>query len=105
MKEPLDSVIQAELRHERDLEHAQEYLAARLDGEMDRVWTEVADGEHDEALSTSSWIEPTLMARIARIAACSAKKQFAPAIPAHDLTDLSLQIVDYVKDVAELNLS
>jgi hypothetical protein len=106
-KQPLDPVVADEIRHDRDLEHAQELVAAQIDEMMDTVWDEVADGEHDRELTQSSWIDTTTLARIARIAACNspAKIQFGPAIPAHDLNDLYLQITDYVRDVAEMRVT
>jgi hypothetical protein len=105
MRKPLDPVIADEIRHDRDMEHAQELVAAQIDEMMDTIWDEVADGEHDSELFDSSWLDATTMARVARIAACNSKVQFGPAIPAHDLNDLYLQITDYVRDVAEMRLT
>jgi hypothetical protein len=85
-------------------EQAQELIAANLDAEMDKVWNEISNGDHDEALSDNSFIDRILLTRIARILVYRYDKEIATAIPKTDIDDLHLQITDYVKDVAERNL-
>ena len=101
-------VEQDVLRHDRrtfaGAEQAQELAREQLDQEMDAVWDEVLEGEHDREIFESSYVDTELMGRVGRIAACGYGKAFAPAIPATDLNDLKLQIDDYVEDAAKMRL-
>ena len=98
-----DPVLADEARHDRG--DAPETDADRLDNEIDTIWNEVLDGQHDREIFESSYIDTELMGRIARIAACGYKTNYPAPIPATDLNDLKLQIADYVKDAAELRLA
>ena len=87
-----------EAKYDRDCELAQEARGAQIDEAMDVVWKEVDAGEHDRELANSSWIDQTMVARMAR-RGCSGMSQLAG-----DMSDYSLQLTDYVKDVAELRM-
>ena len=102
-------VAHDEAKHDRrtfaGAEQAQELAGAQLDTEIDAVWDEVYEGKHDREIFESSYVDTTLMGRIARIQACGFNRAFATQNTSTDLHDLYLQITDYVKDKAELNLS
>jgi hypothetical protein len=104
----IDPVLHDEARHDRrtfaGAEQAQELAQEQLEQEMDAVWDEVLEGEHDREIFQSSYVDTELMCRVGRISACGYGKQFAPAIPAIDLNDLKLQITDYVEDCAKMRL-
>lgn len=104
-----DPVMVDEAKYDRrtfaGAEQAQELALEQLEQEMDAVWDEVYEGKHDREIFESSYVDTTLMGRIARIQACGFNKAFAPQNSSTDLHDLHLQITDYVKDKAELNLS
>ena len=103
-----DPVMADEAKHDRrtfaGAEQAQELAQEQLEQEIDKVWDEVFEGEHDREIFESSYVDTELMCRVGRMAAYGYGLQFAPAIPATDLNDLKLQITDYVKDAAELRL-
>ena len=92
-------------RHEKEIEQAQELVEAQTDEMMDTIWNEVHEGEHDDELSQSSWLQLDTAMRIARTAACSHKTTLHAEVMLGDLHDLYLQITDYVKDAAELRLA
>ena len=104
----IDPVLHDEARHDRQTfagaEQAQELAGAQLDTEMDKVWDEVLEGEHDGEIFESVYIDTRLMGRVGRIAACGYGKQYRAIIPATDLCDLRLQITDYVEDCAKMRL-
>ena len=95
MRRPLDPVTADELRHDKELEQAQELLDARIDELIPKVWEEVNNGDHDDELSQSSWVQLDAAMRIARVMADGGDIRLG------DLDDLNLQITDYVRDVAE----
>jgi hypothetical protein len=99
MRQPLDPVVADEIRHDKELEHAQELVDAQIDETMDTIWAEVAEGEHDIEMVESAFIDVGLMSRIARSEASGT------AIHPCDPKDLYLQITDYVRDVAEMRLT
>ena len=104
----IDPVLHDEAAHDRQTfagaEQAQELAGAQLDTEIDKVWDEVLEGEHDSEIFESSFTDTRLMGRIARIAACGYGKQYRAIIPATDLNDLRVQITDYVEDCAKMRL-
>ena len=91
-----DRVMMDEARYDRDCELAREVLVAQIDEIMDVVWKEVDAGEHDRELFSSSWFDQTMVSRMARRVAAGQDQL------AGDLADYSLQLTDYVRDVAEL---
>jgi hypothetical protein len=103
-----DPVLHDEAKHDRrtwaGAEQAQELAREQLEQEMDAVWDEVLEGEHDREIFESAFVDTELMGRVGRIAACGYGKAFAPAIPATDLNDLKGQIDDYVEDEARERL-
>ena len=113
MKYPPDRVQLDIARHEKEIDQAQELFdqaqelfdQAQIDEMMDTVWSEVHEGEHDDELSQSSWLQLDTAMRIARTAACSHKTTLHAEVMLGDLHDLYLQITDYVRDVAEMRLA
>ena len=91
-------------RIQQHIEQAQELVTTYLDIEMDSVWNELTEGEHDDELSDSSYIDRLLLTRVARKCACASGKSFTSLASLADLNKLYLQITDYVKDKAERNL-
>ncbi len=99
MKRPTDRVQYDIDRHEKEIEQAQELVAAQLDEMMDTVWAEVHEGQHDDELSQSNWLQQDMVIRLARTFAATGEGAIL------DRKDLLLQIDDYVEDVANMRLT
>jgi hypothetical protein len=65
---------------------------------MDEVWAEVANGDHDLEIFSTSYVDSRLLGKIARCAVDNG------TLHPNDHKDLYLQITDYVRDVAEMRL-
>ena len=83
----------------RTVEQAQEVVRAQRDEMIDAIWKEVDDGQHDDQIPTSEFIDLRGLTRIAR-RTLSSKNQFI-----QDLTDYSLQLTAYVIDAAERRIT
>jgi hypothetical protein len=91
-----DPVLTDEAKYDRDCQKAEAKRQKLIGIAMDTVWEEVKFGEHDAEIANSSWIDSAGMARVA----CQVAMNNAyPDV--HAMNDLSLQLEDYVRDVAE----
>jgi hypothetical protein len=96
-----DRVIEEEAKYDRDCQKAEVERQDAINTEMDTVWDEVGQGDHDSELANSSWIDQIGAMRIARREALAATQVFPVGKDMGAVGDLRLQIEDYVKDVAE----
>jgi hypothetical protein len=90
-----------EARYDRECQKAENERRDAIETEMDTVWDEVGEGDHDSELASSGHVDQSNAMAVARREALAATQVFPVRKDMSAVTDLRLQIEDYVKDVAE----
>jgi hypothetical protein len=96
-----DPVLTDEAKYDRECQKAENERRDAIETEMDTVWDEVGEGDHDSELASSGHVDQSNAMAVARREALAATQVFPVRKDMGAVTDLRLQIEDYVKDVAE----
>ena len=96
-----DPVVLDEAKYDRDCQKAENRRRDAIEAEIDTVWDEVGQGDHDSELANTSYVDQSGAMSVARREALAATQVFPIDKDMGAVRDLRLQIEDYVRDVAE----